>query len=150
MTHMVNNWISIEAASAHRLKVEVRFGEITTVKNVPDYQGEGLASMLVVSAVRRYINHRYEILHRHGGHLTQEKKVCLHKLRLAFHRKARFKLEELPRVLKNWTEALFTIRPGRSSKYYERDIALLADLVAFADYYTRHPFTLSKTIEYAV
>ena len=149
MKAMVNNWISIQPVGATRMIVEVRFGEITKVCNVPDYQAEGLAARLVVSAVRRYVNHRYEILHHYGGHMTHEKKICLQKLRLAFHRQAQFKLEDLPRVLRNWTEALFTIRPGRESKFYDRDIAMLADIVAFADYYTRHPFHNSKNICYA-
>jgi hypothetical protein len=149
MSSLVNNWICIESTSATRSDVIVRFGEVTKVLNVPNYQAEGLASKLVTSAVRRYINHRYEILSHYGGYMTYEKKLCLQKLRLAFHKQAPFKLNDLPQVLNNWSDMLFAIRPGRTSQYYQRDIALLADIVAFANYYTRHPFHVTKAISYA-
>jgi GNAT superfamily N-acetyltransferase len=145
----LSNWVSIDHCNGNRAKVEVRFGEITQVKNVPDYQAQGLAALLIISVVRRYINHRYEILHNYGGHLTPEKKYALARLRLAFHRKCRFKLAELPSVLNNWSEALYAIRPGRSSKFYQRDISILADLMAFAEYYRHHYFNANKKIDYA-
>lgn len=144
-----NNWVSITALTSKRCQVEIRFGEITQVKNVPNYQTEALASHLIVSVVRRYVNHRFEILHHYGGHLTEEKIACLKKLRLAFHQYRKFPLTDLPGVVKGWSDALFIIRPGRESKYYQRDMALLSDLLSFADYYKNRPLNINQFLAYA-
>lgn len=112
-------------------RVQVQLNGSTTVKNLPAQQVEPFVRLQIINAVERYVNHREQILRRHGGYLTPGKDLTLQKLRNMLRGRYRWTSAELPQIIERILPYLRGIAPGPKSRYFEHNTKLLLDLQDF-------------------
>lgn len=132
-------WVRIDRLGNGRSIVRIDIAEETVVRNMPDYQAEAFARNMVIARIKRYVNHRHQILHHHGGYMTPKKRAALQQLKRMLKHSHHWSINDLPRVIHNHAYHLQVIAPGSSSKFCQRDQRLLHDLLAWAEYARQNP-----------
>lgn len=130
----------VETTPTHKdkRKVQISIGPELVVKNLPAYQVDSFIALSICSLVKRYANHRLNILKYHSPEppTKKEREGRDIKIEIAESLVRNFsykhKLKDLPRVVANHQSQLVAIRPSHLSKYYDHDIHLLQDLTAWA------------------
>lgn len=84
--------------------------------------------------IRKYINHRKQVLKRSGLDGSDSRFKSLRSLDYAFSGPInRWSLEGLPRIIQNWKSDLLNIAPGPKSKFYKSQTSFLIDLISWAE-----------------
>jgi len=129
-------WIIITDLGKGKTKVQVEMGNLTEVKNLPDYHALPFARMTVLSAIRRYINHRRQVCEYHGGYLNPSQNLSLNKLEYAWSGEVaqRWDLHKMATVICRYQNDFLNILPGRKSKFHQSHSKFLSDLLGWANY----------------
>lgn len=129
-------WIVIKETGKGRSVVSIEMGKLTEVRNLPNYHAQAFARLTVLSAIRRFINHRQEVLRNYGGFLTPDKVASLNRLEYAWSgdTASGWHLAKIAAVVKRYQEDFYTVMPGRSSRFYQSNFRFLSDLLGWAEY----------------
>lgn len=131
---MSNHWIQIDQlAQGTMLKVELGTRS-RTFKNISHTEAKELAKREIIAGIRKYVNHRSYVIQKFGSIDMPSKTQSLTRLKYAFSgNTGRWTLEQLPRIIRNWSSDLQNIAPGPRSKYYKSQSQFLIDLLSWAN-----------------
>lgn len=128
-------WIQIKDQGCHQCDVFLNFGNKKALIRLPLAHVDQMCKRLMVNSIRRYVNHRDQIIGKYGGHQNPEALTALTRLKYAFNGSTnRWSLADLPQIIKNWESDLLAISPGPKSKFYKNQTQLLIDLIAWANH----------------
>lgn len=139
-------WILVRYLGRHnKVMVTIEFGTKCTVKNLFDYQVEAFCRNAIISVMQRYVNHRREIMLKHGGHYGQKERAALELLQQRLNNSSRWSFDKMHLTVRNNYQLLRDIAPGVTSKFYEHDMKLLNDLQAWAEWVYQSEFSSIKS-----
>lgn len=128
-------WLQVKYEDGNFCNVYLSFGNKSALLRLPVHQVERVCKRLIVDSVRRYINHRTQIITRFGGQKSNKALTSLNHLDYAFNGPTnKWTLADLPRIIKNWESHLIEIAPGPKSKFYKGQTQFLLDLIAWANH----------------
>lgn len=111
-----------------RATVTIDLGTRCTVRNLPDYQVAAFVKLQLIRLLKRYVNHRQQILRHHGGHHTHYKELTIASLQRKLGASSRWQAEQIPHIIDRILPELRAIAPGQRSDYYRQNQILLQDL----------------------
>lgn len=129
-------WIEIKEMPSGKYILRIQMGTSgKIVKNISREDARSIARRHIISEVRKYVNHRSRIIRKHGGRCNESTLKSITRLQYAFKGSTlRWKLEDLPKIVGNWSNDLINIAPGTSSKFYKKQSQFLIDLISWAKY----------------
>lgn len=131
---MSTDMISITELSSERVKLVMKIGKSrATTINLKKQMLPSFINNSIKSRLAYYVNHREQVLCKHGGYLTSEKAAALYKLKLMLGSQERWTLLATARQIMAYKQELICIMPGTSSKFFTSNSALLQDLVYWAE-----------------
>ena len=130
-------WLQVRDRRDNYCSVFLSFGNKHSLIRLPANQVDLQCKRLLINSIRRYINHRTQVIKRYGGHKSPKVLTALNHLNYAFNGSTnKWSLADLPRIIKNWESQLIEIAPGPKSKYYKNQTQFLFDLIAWANHQT--------------
>tara|TARA_R110002096_G_scaffold129211_4_gene277896 strand:+ start:1617 stop:2045 length:429 start_codon:yes stop_codon:yes gene_type:complete len=132
---MNNCWIDIAPTLRGFQSVDISIGVKSQSFEALDMQrAKEAAKIYIVNEIRNYVKHRKHIIYHHNGRLTAGIEKSLNSLSYGFNGSTmKWKLEDMPRIIKNYTPHLLNIMPGPNSKFYKSQSQLVFDLIAWAN-----------------
>lgn len=131
---MNTDMICVTELSQERVKLVMKIGKTkATTINLKKQMLPSFINNSIKSRLSYYVNHREQVLTKHGGFLTTEKAAALYRLKLLLGSQERWTLLATARQIVAYKQDLICIMPGSSSKYFTSNSALLTDLVYWAE-----------------
>jgi hypothetical protein len=132
---MNNCWIDFAPTKNGMHKVDISIGlKDQGFEALDKERAKEAAKTYIVNEVRNYVKQRKHIIYHHNGLLSSGIEKSLSKLSYGFIGSTlRWKFEDLPRIIKNYTPDLLNIMPGPSSKFYKSQSQLVFDLISWAN-----------------
>lgn len=127
-------WLQLEEIQPDKYILRIQMGKQNFVyKNITRLDAHGIARRYLIEEIRKYINHRNQIIKRFGGSANESRLKSLKRLEYAFGGSTvKWKFEQLPRIVLNWSDDLVNIAPGVKSKFYKSQSQFLLDLISWA------------------
>lgn len=123
--------ISIHNIGKNKVILHITMGDqLTKIVNMPTDMAKRYAVRKVAEFIKKFVNHRRQIIMFHGGMCTQEKIMALDRLTYKVNGADRWNYDHLPRIIKGMEKDLLTILPGHSSKYFKSSCEKVADILA--------------------
>ena len=93
------------------------------------------AKYYILNEIQKFVNHRKQVIFKHGGFYSPEIAQSLKNLEAGFcGRPLKCKYEDLPRIILNYTPDLLMLVPSTKSKFFKSQSQLVFDLIAWAKY----------------
>lgn len=128
-------WMQLKEEDGKFCSVFLNFGNKNALVRLPAPEVDQTCKRLLVNSIRRYLNHRKQVISKYGGHKSPRTITALNHLQYAFNGSTnRWSLADLPRIIKNWEADLIEVAPGPKSKFYKSQTQFLLDLIAWADH----------------
>lgn len=124
-------WVQVTRRANGKCDVRISIGNSTTVRNLKQHMVLPFVQRTIVSAIRRYVNHRQQVLTRHGGYMTPAKQKALFELEYHLGNAQNVRLEKLPIWVNKMLTRMVVIQPGKNSAFYSKYIMIYRDLEAW-------------------
>lgn len=115
-----------------RVKLTMNFGNKKEVTTLPQKMVHRYIRRSIVSAINRYINHRYEIMRYYNGYCSDAKMQALLRLRTKMGTAEKWTILAAAKHILAMKDDLAALLPGGSSKFFRNNQRLLEDLTAWA------------------
>jgi len=131
----MNPWLEFTLSPSGKVTMDLNMGnEHRKIGGLKPVAAKSVAKRLIISAIRKYLNHRRKIIFEYGGHRNASIDKSLRNLEYAFlGPTAKWNLEDLPRIIRNWSKDLINIAPNPRSRFYRSQSQFLHDLMAWAN-----------------